>query len=79
MLFLHNPDQILTGRATHGGNLEPRRHACEVLDAEGHNVLLWCPEWNGDAHPGRIETSLLLEAATEDLVRRVIDWAGRAR
>lgn len=32
----------------------------ERLRAESRDVLAWSPHWIGDAHGGRIETSLLL-------------------
>jgi creatinine amidohydrolase len=46
--------------STHGGNLEPVRSACELLAEEGRDALLWSPAWKGDAHAGRIETSVML-------------------
>jgi creatinine amidohydrolase len=46
--------------STHGGNLEPVRSACELLAEEGQDVLLWSPAWKGDAHAGRLETSVML-------------------
>ncbi|MFL5579023.1 MAG: mycofactocin biosynthesis peptidyl-dipeptidase MftE [Gemmatimonadaceae bacterium] len=44
----------------HGGNLEPLAAAVRQLRDEGHDVWAWAPAWGGDAHAGRIETSLLL-------------------
>jgi creatinine amidohydrolase len=44
----------------HGGNAEPLRRAEATLRGEGRNVLAWLPQWNGDAHAGRAETSLQL-------------------
>jgi len=46
--------------STHGGNLEPLRRATDRLGAEGHELLLWSPPWHGDAHAGRLETSVML-------------------
>ncbi|WP_064750317.1 mycofactocin biosynthesis peptidyl-dipeptidase MftE [Solirubrobacter soli] len=44
----------------HGGNAEPLATAVRRLRDEGHDVWAWAPAWGGDAHAGRIETSLLL-------------------
>ena len=44
----------------HGGNAEPLRRAEATLRGEGRNVLAWLPQWTGDAHAGRAETSLQL-------------------
>jgi len=45
----------------HGGNLEAVRRASALLVDEGRRVLAWAPSVpDGDAHAGRIETSLLL-------------------
>lgn len=44
----------------HGGNAEPLRRAETTLRGEGRDVLAWLPEWEGDAHAGRTETSLQL-------------------
>jgi creatinine amidohydrolase len=44
----------------HGGNHEPVRRAVATLRAEGRDVRTWSPTWEGDAHAGRTETSLLL-------------------
>jgi creatinine amidohydrolase len=59
--------------SAHGGNLEPLRRACELLESEGHAVLLWWPRWSGDAHAGRTETSVMLaiEPDTVELQRAV--------
>jgi mycofactocin system creatininase family protein len=46
--------------SAHGGNHEPVGRACRRLRSEGHEVLLFCPRWKGDAHAGRIETSVML-------------------
>ncbi|MDP9181210.1 MAG: mycofactocin biosynthesis peptidyl-dipeptidase MftE [Actinomycetota bacterium] len=44
----------------HGGNLEPVRRAVATLRAEGRDVRAWGPTWDGDAHAGRTETSVML-------------------
>jgi mycofactocin system creatininase family protein len=44
----------------HGGNLTPVRRAVATLRAEGRDVRAWGPSWDGDAHAGRTETSVLL-------------------
>ena len=57
----------------HGGNAEPVARAVERLRAEGRDVRAWSPAatWNGDAHAGRIETSVLLalDAGAVDMER----------
>jgi creatinine amidohydrolase len=53
----------------HGGNAEPVARAVARLRAEGRDVHLWEPHVDGgDAHAGRVETSLML-ALAPDLVR----------
>jgi mycofactocin system creatininase family protein len=50
----------------HGGNAEPLARAVARLRAEGRAVALWQPAHaGGDAHAGRIETSLMLAIAPE--------------
>jgi creatinine amidohydrolase len=49
----------------HGGNAEPLAAAVRQLRDEGHAVWAWSPRWDGDAHAGRTETSLLLALAPE--------------
>jgi creatinine amidohydrolase len=44
----------------HGGNTEPLRRAAATLRGEGRDVLTFLPRWDGDAHAGRVETSLQL-------------------
>jgi mycofactocin system creatininase family protein len=47
----------------HGGNAQPLAHAIATLRGEGRDVLAWSPSVpGGDAHAGRIETSLFLAA-----------------
>jgi len=47
----------------HGGNAEPLAAAVRKLRDEGHDAWAWSPRWDGDAHAGRVETSLLLALA----------------
>jgi mycofactocin precursor peptide peptidase len=45
----------------HGGNRQPLAAAMATLRSEGRRVLAWAPNLpRGDAHAGRIETSLML-------------------
>lgn len=47
----------------HGGNQRPLARAVDTLQGEGRDVLSWSPVISGgDAHAGRIETSLFLAA-----------------
>jgi creatinine amidohydrolase len=57
--------------STHGGNSETVYRATERLQREGLDVVAWVADWDGDAHAGRIETSLMLALNTErvDLAR----------
>jgi mycofactocin system creatininase family protein len=49
----------------HGGNEAPLRRAVQRLRGEGRDVRAWLPGWSGDAHAGRLETSLMLAIAPE--------------
>src|SRR4051794_17779076 len=49
--------------SAHGGNAEPLAAAVRRLRDEGHDAWAWSPDWGGDAHAGRIETSLMLALA----------------
>ena len=51
--------------SAHGGNAEPLAAAVRKLRDEGRSVWAWSPRWQGDAHAGRIETSLMLALAPE--------------
>jgi mycofactocin precursor peptide peptidase len=51
--------------STHGGNHDPVERAVSLLASEGHPVRAWSPQWGGDAHAGRTETSLMLAIAPE--------------
>jgi mycofactocin precursor peptide peptidase len=53
--------------SAHGGNAEPLARALRLLREEGREVFGWSPNWNGDAHAGLVETSLML-AIRPDLV-----------
>jgi mycofactocin precursor peptide peptidase len=46
--------------SAHGGNAEPVHRARIRLEGEGRRILVWAPRWEGDAHAGRVETSLAL-------------------
>ncbi len=52
----------------HGGNAVPVERAVRRLRDEGRDVRAWSPRWGGDAHAGRVETSLML-AISPELVR----------
>jgi creatinine amidohydrolase len=47
----------------HGGNAGPLARAVHRLRAEGRDVRAWAPRFDGDAHAGRTETSLMLALA----------------
>jgi creatinine amidohydrolase len=47
----------------HGGNAEPLGAAVRQLRSEGIDARAWSPSWRGDAHAGRVETSLMLALA----------------
>jgi creatinine amidohydrolase len=51
--------------STHGGNAAPVARAVEYLRFEGRDVRAWSPRFGGDAHAGRVETSLMLALAPE--------------
>ena len=55
-------DRMLLVNA-HGGNAEPLLAAVARLCLEGRDVRAWSPNWGGDAHAGRTETSLMLALA----------------
>ena len=63
--------------SAHGGNRVPVERAERRLRAEGRRVLAVFPRWPGDAHAGRVETSLML-ALHPDRVRRGLAEAGEA-
>jgi creatinine amidohydrolase len=46
--------------STHGGNHEPLLRAQRRLQDEARDVRAFFPSWPGDAHAGRVETSLAL-------------------
>jgi mycofactocin system creatininase family protein len=46
--------------SAHGGNVAPATRAVATLRAEGRDVSLFQPTWDGDAHAGHVETSLQL-------------------
>lgn len=51
--------------SAHGGNAIPVNRAVERLREDGRDVRAWSPRWDGDAHAGRVETSLMLAIAPE--------------
>ena len=61
--------------SAHGGNRVPVERAERRLRAEGRRVLAVFPRWPGDAHAGRVETSLML-ALHPDRVRLELAQAG---
>lgn len=63
--------------STHGGNAAPLAAAVELLRGEGRAVRAWTPSWGGDAHAGRVETSLMLAIAPRR-VRLGLAAAGNA-
>lgn len=46
--------------STHGGNADAVRGAVQRLRSEGRDVRAWGPTWDGDAHAGASETSVML-------------------
>lgn len=63
----------------HGGNVEALDAACRLLAAEGRRCRTWTASWRGgDAHAGRIETSLML-ALDPDAVRLHLAAPGAMR
>lgn len=51
--------------SAHGGNAEPVTRAVQRLRAESRDVCLFMPRWDGDAHAGRPETSMMLALTPE--------------
>ncbi len=49
--------------SAHGGNAQSVTRAVRRLRAERRSVLAWSPHWDGDAHAGRTETSVMLALA----------------
>ena len=64
--------------STHGGNADPVARAVATLSGEGRSVRAWGPRWDGDAHAGHLETSLMLVIAPH-LVRLEAAEAGDLR
>jgi creatinine amidohydrolase len=46
--------------SAHGGNSEPVGRAVQRLRAEGRDVTVFCPRWDGDPHAGFEETAMQL-------------------
>jgi creatinine amidohydrolase len=59
----------------HGGNTEPLIRAVRLLRSEQRDVRVWSPNWRGDAHAGRTETSVQL-ALSPARVRLSVAAAG---
>ena len=53
--------------STHGGNHGALRRAARTLRAERRDVRVFTPAWEGDAHAGRVETSLMLAIRPEQV------------
>lgn len=53
----------------HGGNAKPLARAVRRLRSEGRDVRAWSPAdcWRGDAHAGRVETSVMLVLSAADV------------
>src|SRR4051794_37224699 len=51
--------------STHGGNAPTVARAVDTLCREGRDVRVWSPAWSGDAHAGRVETSVMLALCPE--------------
>ena len=64
--------------SAHGGNAQPLRRAVGRLREESRDVRAWSPDWGGDAHAGRAETSLMLHLSPER-VRSELAVAGDTR
>jgi creatinine amidohydrolase len=46
--------------SAHGGNADPVGSAADQLRAEGHDIAVFSPRWEGDPHAGVTETSMML-------------------
>ncbi len=66
--------------SAHGGNAESVARAVRRLRGEGRDVRAWSPSavWAGDAHAGRVETSVML-ALDASLVRGADGAPGATR
>jgi mycofactocin system creatininase family protein len=53
--------------SAHGGNADPVTRAAAQLRAESRDVRVFMPKWEGDAHAGRPETSMLLAIAPQSV------------
>ena len=51
--------------STHGGNRAVMDRATSQLQMEGRSAVAWVPQWTGDLHAGRTETSLMLAVAPD--------------
>jgi len=64
--------------SAHGGNAASVNRAVARLQAESRDVRVFTPRWSGDAHAGRVETSLLLSSRPES-VRMELSEPGNTR
>ncbi|TAK70459.1 MAG: mycofactocin biosynthesis peptidyl-dipeptidase MftE [Actinomycetota bacterium] len=53
--------------SAHGGNTAALADATATLLGEGRRVRCWAPSWDGDAHAGYTETSLMLAIAPQSV------------
>lgn len=58
--------------SAHGGNAEPVTRAAAQLRAESRDVRVFMPSWDGEAHAGRVETSMLLALARRVRMDRAV-------
>lgn len=56
--------------SAHGGNSQPVQRVVSRLRSESRDVRAWEPNWRGDAHAGRTETSIMLALAPGTVRRR---------
>jgi mycofactocin system creatininase family protein len=54
--------------STHGGNAEAVQRATARLRDEGRDARAWFPRWDGDAHAGHTETSIMAALAPDRVV-----------
>lgn len=53
----------------HGGNVAAVGGAVRRLREEGRDARAWFPRWEGDAHAGHVETSIMMALAPERVER----------
>jgi mycofactocin precursor peptide peptidase len=64
--------------SAHGGNSQPVTRAVQRLRAEGRDIAVFCPSWDGDPHAGFEETAIQL-ALRPGSVRMDRSVAGNTR